>query len=46
MKYVCLCYVDEEASEAMTGFSHQSHLARHMRRVLGISPKAWKDATY
>jgi AraC family transcriptional regulator len=23
-----------------TGFSHQSHLARHMNRVLGISPKA------
>lgn len=27
-----------------TGFSHQSHLARHMRRVLGVSPKRWKDA--
>jgi AraC family transcriptional regulator len=23
-----------------TGFAHQSHLARHMRRVLGVSPKA------
>jgi AraC family transcriptional regulator len=23
-----------------TGFSHQSHLARHMRRVLGASPRA------
>jgi len=23
-----------------TGFAHQSHLARHMHRVLGISPKA------
>ena len=22
-----------------TGFAHQSHLARHMRRVLGVSPK-------
>jgi AraC family transcriptional regulator len=27
-----------------SGFSHQSHLARHMRRVLGISPKRCKDA--
>lgn len=26
-----------------TGFSHQSHLARHMRRVLGVSPKAWQN---
>ncbi|HWC77033.1 MAG TPA: AraC family transcriptional regulator [Blastocatellia bacterium] len=26
-----------------TGFSHQSHLARHMRRVLGVSPKALRD---
>jgi len=25
-----------------TGFSHQSHLALHMRRVLGVSPKALK----
>jgi AraC family transcriptional regulator len=21
-----------------TGFAHQSHLARHMRRLLGVSP--------
>ncbi len=27
-----------------TGFSHQSHLSRHMRRVLGTSPKAWQAA--
>lgn len=27
-----------------TGFAHQSHLARHMRRVLGVSPKALRDA--
>lgn len=26
-----------------TGFSHQSHLARHMRRVLGVSPKALRE---
>jgi AraC family transcriptional regulator len=26
-----------------TGFAHQSHLAHHMRRVLGISPKALRD---
>ena len=26
-----------------TGFAHQSHLARHMRRVLGISPKALRE---
>lgn len=26
-----------------TGFSHQSHLARHMRRLLGASPRAWKN---
>ena len=26
-----------------TGFAHQSHLAYHMRRVLGISPKAVRD---
>lgn len=26
-----------------TGFAHQSHLARHMRRVLGVSPKALRD---
>jgi AraC family transcriptional regulator len=22
------------------GFAHQSHLARHMRRVMGVSPRA------
>lgn len=27
---------------AASGFAHQSHLARHMRRVLGIAPKAMK----
>jgi AraC family transcriptional regulator len=27
-----------------SGFSHQSHLARHMRRVLGVSPKALRDS--
>ncbi len=26
-----------------TGFSHQSHLAMHMRRVLGVSPKNFKS---
>jgi AraC family transcriptional regulator len=26
-----------------TGFAHQSHLAHHMRRVLGISPKAVRE---
>jgi len=26
-----------------TGFAHQSHLARHMRRLLGVSPKALRD---
>src|SRR5260370_32955939 len=25
-----------------TGFSHQSHLARHMRRASGLSPRAMK----
>jgi AraC family transcriptional regulator len=25
-----------------TGFSHQSHLARHMRRYVGLSPRAMK----
>lgn len=25
------------------GFAHQSHLARHMRRVLGMSPKAFRE---
>jgi len=27
-----------------TGFSHQSHLARHMRRVLGVSPKVLRGS--
>jgi AraC family transcriptional regulator len=27
-----------------TGFAHQSHLARHMRRVLGVSPRALREA--
>jgi AraC family transcriptional regulator len=27
-----------------TGFSHQSHLARHMRRVLGVSPKGLRES--
>jgi len=26
-----------------TGFSHQSHFARHMRLLLGVSPKALRD---
>ncbi len=26
----------------VTGFSHQSHLARHMRRSVGLSPRAMK----
>ena len=26
-----------------TGFAHQSHLARHMRRVLGVSPKELRE---
>src|SRR5262249_28200613 len=26
-----------------TGFAHQSHLARHMRRLLGVSPKALRE---
>lgn len=26
-----------------TGFAHQSHMARHMRRVLGVSPKALRE---
>lgn len=26
-----------------TGFAHQSHLAHHMRRVLGVSPKAIRE---
>jgi AraC family transcriptional regulator len=25
------------------GFAHQSHLAHHMRRVLGVSPKAFRE---
>jgi len=28
---------------AETGFAHQSHLARHVRRVLGVSPKSVRD---
>jgi AraC family transcriptional regulator len=24
------------------GFAHQSHMARHMRRVLGVPPRAMK----
>jgi AraC family transcriptional regulator len=27
-----------------TGFAHQSHLARHMRRMLGVTPRALRDA--
>jgi AraC family transcriptional regulator len=27
-----------------TGFAHQSHLAYHMRRLLGVSPKAVRNA--
>jgi AraC family transcriptional regulator len=27
---------------AAAGFAHQSHLARHMRRLMGVSPKAMK----
>jgi AraC family transcriptional regulator len=26
-----------------TGFAHQSHLSRHMRRVLGVTPKAFRE---
>jgi AraC family transcriptional regulator len=26
-----------------TGFAHQSHLARHMRRLLGVSPRALRE---
>ena len=26
-----------------TGFAHQSHLARHMRRVLGVSPRTFRE---
>jgi AraC family transcriptional regulator len=26
-----------------TGFAHQSHLARHMQRVLGVSPKVLRE---
>jgi AraC family transcriptional regulator len=25
-----------------SGFSHQSHMARHMRRAVGLSPRAMK----
>jgi AraC family transcriptional regulator len=32
------CSISEVAQE--TGFAHQSHLAKHMRRLLGYSPKA------
>jgi AraC family transcriptional regulator len=28
-----------------TGFAHQSHLAHHMRRLLGVSPKKLRDMT-
>jgi AraC family transcriptional regulator len=28
-----------------TGFSHQSHLARHMRRLLGVTPQAARRLT-
>lgn len=34
--------ISQVALEA--GFSHQSHLARHMRRLLGVAPKTWKDS--
>jgi AraC family transcriptional regulator len=34
--------IREVATE--TGFAHQSHLAFHMRRVLGVSPKNIRDA--
>jgi AraC family transcriptional regulator len=26
-----------------TGFAHQSHLSRHMRRLLGVSPKTYRE---
>ncbi|HKF58648.1 MAG TPA: AraC family transcriptional regulator, partial [Blastocatellia bacterium] len=26
-----------------TGFAHQSHLAHHMRRLLGVSPRSVRD---
>src|SRR5215831_17480858 len=26
-----------------TGFAHQSHLAHHMRRLLGVTPKAFRE---
>jgi AraC family transcriptional regulator len=29
---------------AETGFAHQSHLARHFQRVLGVTPRALRDA--
>lgn len=33
--------ISRVAAEA--GFAHQSHLARHMRRLLGVSPKAMRE---
>jgi AraC family transcriptional regulator len=27
-----------------TGFSHQSHMARHMRRILGVAPRAMRGS--
>ncbi len=49
-QYVIRCRVDRAASllergvpisevAAQTGFAHQSHLARHVRRILGVSPR-------
>jgi AraC family transcriptional regulator len=32
--------ISEVALQA--GFAHQSHLARHMRRILGCTPKSLK----
>jgi AraC family transcriptional regulator len=29
-----------------TGFCHQSHLARHMRRVLGVTPREIRNGTH
>ena len=29
-----------------TGFSHQSHLARHMRRVLGVTPREIRNGAH
>ncbi|HXG67012.1 MAG TPA: AraC family transcriptional regulator [Blastocatellia bacterium] len=28
---------------SLTGFAHQSHLARHMHRLLGVSPRALRE---